>query len=294
MRLPMECPECRRQYDATRRKIGSRFRCHCGQVVTVERPEGHDARVVRCSACGAARAEGADHCAYCQVQLTLHERDLNTVCPHCLARVSDHGRYCHQCGTGLTPESEAGTDTKHDCPACGAGHHLHSRHLAKENVAVLECGRCAGFWLGQEAFRQLIERTQQHVLPAATLLEQPRTTAAKVGLPVESVTQESHERGWNYRPCAICGELMVRRNYGGDSGVIIHTCREHGIWYDADELARILAWVRAGGKERVLKERPMDEYFRDPSLDEQFLPPRRSFWQVIAESLFGSRDRLWP
>ena len=32
------------------------------------------ARVVNCSACGAARSEGADRCAYCQAQFTLHAR----------------------------------------------------------------------------------------------------------------------------------------------------------------------------------------------------------------------------
>ena len=30
--------------------------------------------------------------------------------------------------------------------------------------------------------------------------------------------------------------------------MVIDVCREHGVWFDADELARILDWVRAGGK----------------------------------------------
>ena len=36
MRLIVACGECQRQYDASGREIGSRFRCHCGKVVTVE------------------------------------------------------------------------------------------------------------------------------------------------------------------------------------------------------------------------------------------------------------------
>ena len=85
MRLLVQCPECQRQYDATQRQIGSRFRCHCGAVVTVQQPKGHEARVVRCSSCGAARGDdNADRYAYCHSSFTLHERDLNTVCPHCL------------------------------------------------------------------------------------------------------------------------------------------------------------------------------------------------------------------
>ena len=45
-----------------------------------------------------------------------------------------------------------------------------------------------------------------------------------------------------------------RRNYSGASGVIIDLCKTHGIWFDADELARILVWIRAGGVERPKPE----------------------------------------
>ena len=47
---------------------------------------------------------------------------------------------------------------------------------------------------------------------------------------------------------------MNRRNYAGTSGVIIDLCRTDGIWFDADELARILVWIRAGGVERPKPE----------------------------------------
>ena len=65
MRLLVACPECQRQYDASRRRVGSRFRCHCGAMVEVNQPQGHDARVVRCSSCGAARHEHSPSCPYC-------------------------------------------------------------------------------------------------------------------------------------------------------------------------------------------------------------------------------------
>ena len=117
MRLLVQCPACRRQYDATQRQIGSQFRCHCGEVVTVQRPKGHEARVVRCSACGAARGDdNPDRCPYCQASFTLHERDLNTVCPHCLALVSDQARFCHHCGGGLAPELDAGGEIRSRLP----------------------------------------------------------------------------------------------------------------------------------------------------------------------------------
>ena len=45
---------------------------------------------------------------------------------------------------------------------------------------------------------------------------------------------------------------MVRRNVGADtSRVIIDVCGLHGLWFDNEELAHVLAWVRAGGAREV-------------------------------------------
>jgi len=247
MRLLVECPECHRQYDASRRPAGSRFRCHCGHVVEARRPPGHEARVVRCSACGASRPDGANECPYCGAAFTLHERDLDTVCPHCLALVSDQARFCHHCGTPLAPEGDIGGETTMTCPACQDGHRLANRQVGADGVAVLECGRCAGFWLGHEVFRGLVERANRESLPPGATLETPQQVAAKFGLPAGAATPGGTERGSFYRPCPVCRELMVRRNYAHESGVIVDLCREHGVWFDADELGRVLAWLRAGG-----------------------------------------------
>ena len=108
MRLLIACPKCGRQYDATGKRPGSRFRCHCGEVVTIAAPKGHDAKVVRCSACGAPQEEGSTHCRFCGADFTLHDRDLDTVCPHCMARISDRDKFCHFCGARIAPESVVG------------------------------------------------------------------------------------------------------------------------------------------------------------------------------------------
>lgn len=269
MRLLVECPECCRQYDATQRAVGSRFRCHCGNVVTVRQPRGHEASVVRCSSCGAARGGNeTNRCAYCHSSFTLHERDLNTVCPHCLARVSDRARFCHHCGTGLVPELDAGGETDLACPSCRDGHHLVSRQVAREKLAVLECGSCAGFWLGHDAFRLLLERAQREALPPESHAESPRDVARKFGLPAGAAAPKAGPEPSFYRPCPVCGDLMNRRNYGGASGVIIDQCREDGIWFDADELARILVWIRAGGVERARQKKKETEAVGDAYHDD--------------------------
>src|SRR5260221_12423466 len=70
MRLLVACPKCNRQYDASALAIGKRFRCHCGTVLSVQEPRGHDAAVVCCAYCGAPRADGAPTCAYCGADFT--------------------------------------------------------------------------------------------------------------------------------------------------------------------------------------------------------------------------------
>jgi Zn-finger nucleic acid-binding protein len=237
MRLLVACLKCHRQYDATGRRVGSRFHCHCGSIVTVRRPKGRDCAVVRCSSCGAPRQAAGESCAFCHSDFTLHERDLHTVCPACLARVSDRASYCHHCGVGLAAEHEAGDASQLNCPACPGDRRLVSRPIGQERIAVLECGRCAGLWLGQDAFRQLTERaaSQRTIDPAGA----PRPRPAGQPAPSQS--------GARYRPCIVCGNLMVRRHYGRSSGVIVDFCKTHGVWFDADELARILGWIRAVG-----------------------------------------------
>jgi len=239
MRLLVACEKCLRQYDATGRSPGSRFRCHCGEVVTVRQPEGRDAAVVRCSSCGAPRQEGSTSCQFCGADFTLHERDLNTVCPKCMARVSDHARYCHHCGTALLPESVAGSQTSLICPVCRRPPHLRSRRIG--DVSVLECDRCSGLWLGNEVFQHLTERASSDGAEVDPLFACLHTRAAHLDLP-----EEKAQQGWRYRNCVVCGKMMLRRNYG-HSGVIVDICKQHGVWFDADELPRILAWIRSGG-----------------------------------------------
>lgn len=242
MRLLVECPDCRRQYDATGKAVGARFRCHCGAAVTVKRPEGRAAAVVRCSSCGAPRTEESRNCRFCDADFTLHERDLHTVCPRCLARVSDRAKFCHHCATVLVPELVAGDQTPLVCPACDRPHQLTSRRIGQ--VTVLECNRCAGLWLGNDAFEQLTDRAADAAIGADTFFK---------SMP-DSLPADAPSGKWHYRHCPLCSQLMHRRHYGRNSGVIIDVCKVHGIWFDPDELPRILAWIRSGREARANQE----------------------------------------
>lgn len=237
------CPRCGLQYDVSGRVAGLQFHCSCGETIEIPAGEPHRAAVVRCSACGAPREGGRAACGYCGADFTLHERDLHTICPDCMARISDRARYCHNCGLLIAPVASAGFDTGRPCPACGEVSRLVSRSLGGEAITVLECGRCAGLWLGNEVFEHLERRSRQQ---ASTSEGRPPEPAR---MPPTADSGEAPAR--HYRPCPLCSSLMHRRNYGRRSGVIVDTCRQHGLWFDQGELEAVVGWIRGGGLERA-------------------------------------------
>lgn len=98
---------------------------------------------------------------------------------------------------------------------------------------VYPCESCHGVWVD----RELIERLEKAVASS------PPPSAA--GLPDEvrgpasgpPLSREYH------LPCAECGSLMDVKAGGG---VVLDVCSEHGVWFEAGELAPFVTWVRAG------------------------------------------------
>ncbi|HUE74664.1 MAG TPA: zinc ribbon domain-containing protein [Pirellulaceae bacterium] len=257
MRLLVQCDQCRLRYDATGRRVGGKFRCRCGEVLTIKRPRGHEADVVHCAACGAAREHGEKSCGYCGADFTIHETDLDTVCPGCQARVSDRARYCHHCATPLAADLVAGKASKLTCPIC-PGRHLVSRRLTDLETTVLECRVCAGMWIGLETLHDLLDGEERRP---------QRGSVSHRLVPIET------HRG--YRKCPQCSGLMVRRNFGqGQSGVVLDVCGEHGLWFDCDELAHLLSWVRSGGLEAA--RRDVARLKRSPDLRRKRMTPDES------------------
>ena len=239
MRHLVACPDCTRQYDAGKLSVNAQFHCICGQILRVPRPEPHDAAVVRCSSCGGPRQESAPICAFCGADFTLHERDLHTICPGCMTRVSDRARFCHHCACPLLPADIAGEPTDYRCPSCGDSASLMSRNIETAKIAILECPSCAGLWVSSDEFSLLKERSRTI---STSDPDEGTRDSDKSRLPLNP------RGGPLYRPCPICGKLMNRRNYGRRSGVIIDSCRAHGVWFDAHELDSVLRWIRSGGE----------------------------------------------
>jgi Zn-finger nucleic acid-binding protein len=118
------------------------------------------------------------------------------------------------------------------CPACREA--LRAARVGETPLA--ECERCHGVFVDTRSFARLCEEKEQQ---AAVLSRSPRTEAAA---PVPADVR--------YRPCARCDALMHRQNFARISGVLVDVCRTHGVWFDGDELARVVAFIRDGGLDR--------------------------------------------
>lgn len=266
----VRCESCFKQYDAGELAPGERFRCLCGALLEVKASTAQEAPVVRCASCGAPRTAGAVNCTFCAAPYVLGESERNTLCPVCASRIGDRQRFCHSCGIRIAPEAVAGGRSEFSCPSCIPDRRLSSRRIpdTATALAMLECGSCAGIWLGHPTFDALQERARREVVPEP-LATAGRPEAGRVKAP-EKVT---------YRPCPVCRKLMVRRAFAGSSGVVLDVCGPHGLWFDATELEATLAWIRGGGLTRV-EERLAEE--RKETARRQAIA-KQEFREVVAE-----------
>ncbi len=193
-----------------------------------------EARVLRCAGCGASVPPDAPQCPYCRAQLAT------VACPACFALVPLSASHCPGCGVAMAPRG-ASPATGAPCPAC-------SKSLAPARVGevdVSECLACGGLWLDRAVFEQLgaSRERQGAVLGALPAPDQPQATR------LEAV---------QYRPCPACHQRMNRVNYAKRSGVVLDVCKSHGLWFDKDELRRVLAFIAGGGLDRA-RERELEE-----------------------------------
>jgi Zn-finger nucleic acid-binding protein len=134
--------------------------------------------------------------------------------------------YCEGCGAelGLEPIDDA---AELACPDCV----VLLRAFGDTSGRLYDCVRCGGQFVEGALLRELLEQ-RALVGRAVPRRQLARTTAlAEV----------------RYVPCPACKKLMGRKNFGGTSGVIVDVCALHGVWFDAGELPRVLAFVEKGG-----------------------------------------------
>lgn len=251
MRL-VACPSCHAQYDVATHPE-PKFACACGAEVDAAPRPAVDAPIHRCSACGALVAADALHCEYCRADIERDARQLSLICPECYARNEDSARFCTACGIGFQPQPIPGSGPSLACVDCEKP--LVARGVG--GVMIHECARCAGLWVADEIFDDLVLKAIQARRAAMTgegTGSLPRTTRGN------PVSQEVR-----YRKCPVCTQFMARRNYERTSGVVVDHCRDHGTWLDADELEQIAGFIMAGGLERAPAPEPASAHGLKPA-----------------------------
>ncbi len=182
-----------------------------------------EATTLNCPMCGASVASDAPQCRFCEARLAT------VACPSCFAMMFIGSKHCARCGAAAATTPDV-TNTEKSCPRCKG--EMQIKSLGGQTL--LECPACLGFWLSVSAFESICaDREQQSAVLGAASFANPATPPFG-----EKV---------RYIPCPQCRQLMNRANFARCSGVIIDLCKKHGIWFDRNELSRIIEFIRDGG-----------------------------------------------
>ncbi len=182
---------------------------------------------LNCPNCGAAVSSDKTQCEFCRSR-------LKTIgCSSCLGLMFLGSKFCGHCGARAVTAEVIADENPGECPRCK----LKLRSIKIDVVNIRECGKCGGFWTGVETFENICadQEQQSAVLTFVGSKAENRITRSVI----------------NYVPCPDCKQLMNRSNFARSSGVIIDLCKQHGVWFDADELPKIIDFINGGGLARV-------------------------------------------
>lgn len=188
---------------------------------------------LNCPNCGGGVESDRTQCEFCRCRLKT------MACPSCLGLMFEGSRFCGHCGaraveTAVVEESKLG-----DCPRCK----IKLRLLQIGETKMRDCERCDGMWADVETFEHLCSRGEERSAVLGFLGERNRTVE-----PLATIS---------YVPCPDCKNLMNRSNFAKASGVIIDICKQHGIWFDAGELPRIIEFIQKGGMDLARQREKM-------------------------------------
>ena len=188
---------------------------------------------LNCPNCGAGVASNSTQCEFCKTRLKT------VACPSCFGLMFVGSQFCGHCGAKAVP-TDAAQRNVGDCPRCRRP----LNPLSIRDTAFRECQRCGGLWSDIDTFESVCadREKQSAVLGFAAKRETAAAPPVKI----------------SYVPCPDCKQLMNRSNFARASGVIIDTCKKHGVWFDTDELPAIIDFIRKGGIE-IARQRERNE-----------------------------------
>ncbi|MGQ0543529.1 MAG: zf-TFIIB domain-containing protein [Blastocatellia bacterium] len=182
---------------------------------------------LNCPNCGAAVMSDHAQCEFCRSR-------LKTVgCAACMGMMFLGSKFCGHCGANAYQAELLDDENPGYCPRCK----VNLQSLIIGSVHIRECESCGGFWSGVEAFEKLCASKEQQ----ATIISFTGSYAHPNPDPPAI----------SYVPCPDCKQLMNRSNFARSSGVIIDMCKQHGVWFDAGELPKIIDFIDNGGIDRA-------------------------------------------
>lgn len=189
---------------------------------------------LNCPNCGAGVESDRVQCQFCKTRLKT------VACPKCFGLMFEGNKFCGHCGAIAAPIEVALNEKVGSCPRCNSD----LENLQIEDTSLLGCGKCDGLWIATVTFEDICSDAEKRsaVLGFFNQREKRQQTYTKV----------------NYVPCPECSQLMNRSNFARASGVIVDICKQHGVWFDADELPAIVKFIQNGGME-LARQREKNE-----------------------------------
>jgi Zn-finger nucleic acid-binding protein len=196
---------------------------------------------LNCPNCGAGVMSDAVRCIFC------HTRLKTMACPECLGLMFQGSKHCPKCGAEAVAAQAVSEEKLGDCPRCK----VRLSALQITDINLRECERCDGLWSDAVTFENICADRESHA--AVMQWSQAKHADTQQKIPIQ------------YVPCPDCKQLMNRNNFAKSSGVIIDICKQHGVWFDADELPRVIEFIHAGGLDHARQKEKMqlDEDRRD-------------------------------
>jgi Zn-finger nucleic acid-binding protein len=179
-----------------------------------------------CPNCGAAAKPDSVVCKYCGSPIATR------ICPACYGSVCITMKHCPLCGTVLSGSRIIEGESALECPLC-------EKELALASVgkhSLHECLGCGGLWIDKISFQDICNKEEEQEAILQYRFDE---------------TSEPHDipgkRKRAYIPCPECGKLMNHKSFSRGSGIVLDWCRDHGNWFDRQELQQIVSFIRNGG-----------------------------------------------
>ena len=195
--------------------------------------------MARCKSCSAPLLANTNRCKYCDVRndVDLHAKhDFSVV-----KKISD--RICPHCEKSLS-----------------------TIQIQSDKAVYIErCDDCFGLFFDLGEMEVLLNHSVSQV-NAINLAH------------IDNINTDRYRSKQivKYIKCPVCRKFMRRTNFAKKSGVIVDSCRQHGLWLDSGEVTHLMEWKKAGGQllhdKEVPQQTPKIKRYQRSGIDNSWQP----------------------